>query len=161
MADEVRPATDDAVAFIEHRDDGYARIVRFRDVQQYPHGTRLFTETALDAERARANAAEREAKQAWDSHAEEVVRVEQAEERIADLEAALQPLVAAVEFADRLMPDIAQLLDGWHQDGTDWSEWDESVRERLSNLSKILENVRIARALDSRVQLLEGKSNAG
>lgn len=31
-----------------------------------------------------------------------------------------------------LLCDIAQILDGWHADGTAWSEWDESVRRRLS-----------------------------
>jgi len=29
---------------------------------------------------------------------------------------------------------VAQLLDGWHQDGTAWSEWDESVRKDVSRL---------------------------
>ena len=31
-----------------------------------------------------------------------------------------------------LLCDVAQLLDGWHNDGTVWSEWDESVRQRVS-----------------------------
>jgi thioredoxin-like negative regulator of GroEL len=31
-------------------------------------------------------------------------------------------------------PDCAQLLDGWHSDGTAWTEWDESVRKRLAAL---------------------------
>lgn len=35
-----------------------------------------------------------------------------------------------------LTPDIAQLMDGWHQDGTAWTEWDESVRSRLSEWHK-------------------------
>lgn len=30
-----------------------------------------------------------------------------------------------------LLVDVAQLLDGWHQDGTAWSEWDETVRRRV------------------------------
>jgi len=29
--------------------------------------------------------------------------------------------------------DVAQLLDGWHQDGTAWTEWDEAVRRRVSD----------------------------
>ncbi len=29
-------------------------------------------------------------------------------------------------------PRVAQLLDGWHADGTAWSEWDETVRKELS-----------------------------
>lgn len=28
----------------------------------------------------------------------------------------------------------AQLLDGWHADGTAWTEWDESVRKELLEL---------------------------
>lgn len=35
------------------------------------------------------------------------------------------------DLAD-LLTDIAQVFDGWHADGTAWSEWDESVRKRLS-----------------------------
>lgn len=31
----------------------------------------------------------------------------------------------------RLAPDLGQLLSGWHQDGTAWSEWDQKVYERL------------------------------
>ena len=34
----------------------------------------------------------------------------------------------------QLLIDIAQLLDGWHQDGTAWSEWDESVRRRVMEM---------------------------
>lgn len=33
-------------------------------------------------------------------------------------------------------PDCAQLLTGWHQDGTDWTEWDQSVYDALVALSK-------------------------
>lgn len=33
---------------------------------------------------------------------------------------------------------VAQLLDGWHQDGTAWSEWDESVRKEVSDLLRAL-----------------------
>lgn len=36
---------------------------------------------------------------------------------------------------NRLAPDIAQLLDGWHCD-TAWTPWDTSVRERLGALQK-------------------------
>jgi hypothetical protein len=31
------------------------------------------------------------------------------------------------------LTDVCQLLDGWHQDGTVWSKWDEEVRQRASN----------------------------
>lgn len=31
-------------------------------------------------------------------------------------------------------PDCAQLLDGWHADGTAWTEWDEQIRTRLADL---------------------------
>lgn len=33
-------------------------------------------------------------------------------------------------------PRCAQLLDGWHADGTTWSEWDESVRKELSDIQR-------------------------
>ena len=33
-------------------------------------------------------------------------------------------------------PNCSQLLDGWHQDGTAWTEWDESVRKELTELHK-------------------------
>jgi hypothetical protein len=48
---------------------------------------------------------------------------------------------AASMVAD-LAPDLAQLLDGWHNDGTAWSEWDESVRKRLSEVQAALECIR-------------------
>lgn len=38
-----------------------------------------------------------------------------------------------------LLVDIAQVFDGWHADGTAWSEWDESVRGRIT---KVLEDLR-------------------
>ena len=31
-----------------------------------------------------------------------------------------------------ILPNVAQLLDGWHQDGTAWTEWDEEVRRDVS-----------------------------
>lgn len=43
-----------------------------------------------------------------------------------------------MRFCD-FYPDCAQLLDGWHQDGTAWSEWDESVRQHLTQLGKAAE----------------------
>lgn len=33
-----------------------------------------------------------------------------------------------------LLPDVGQLLDGWHADGTAWSQWDETVRQRVGAL---------------------------
>lgn len=44
-----------------------------------------------------------------------------------------ETLAAALREIAALTPDIAQLLDGWHADGTAWSEWDESVRRRLAD----------------------------
>lgn len=35
---------------------------------------------------------------------------------------------------------VAQVFDGWHNDGTAWSEWDESVRKRVGELQQKLEN---------------------
>ena len=46
-------------------------------------------------------------------------------------------------------PDCAQLLDGWHQDGTAWTKWDESVRQRLSAL---IEEAHEARVWDQRLE---------
>jgi hypothetical protein len=32
------------------------------------------------------------------------------------------------------LPSVLQLLDGWHADGTAWTEWDEKVRLMASGL---------------------------
>ena len=32
------------------------------------------------------------------------------------------------------LTNICQILDGWHNDGTAWSEWDEQVRKEVSDL---------------------------
>jgi hypothetical protein len=45
------------------------------------------------------------------------------------------------EMLDVLV-DVSQLFDGWHQDGTAWSEWDESVRKRLAALNLRLDAAR-------------------
>lgn len=34
---------------------------------------------------------------------------------------------------EHLLGHVSQLLDGWHNDGTAWSKWDEQVRIRVSN----------------------------
>jgi hypothetical protein len=44
-------------------------------------------------------------------------------------------------MADTLC-DVAQLLDGWHADGTAWSEWDESVRQKVSVASRLVDELR-------------------
>ncbi len=52
-----------------------------------------------------------------------------------------QELNSAVRCEDGLIGllcDVAQLLDGWHNDGTAWTEWDESVRRRVSDMQKRL-----------------------
>lgn len=36
------------------------------------------------------------------------------------------------ETLRQLLFEVCQLLDGWHNDGTAWTEWDESVRKRCS-----------------------------
>ncbi|MDE2099648.1 MAG: hypothetical protein KGL39_20515 [Patescibacteria group bacterium] len=54
----------------------------------------------------------------------------------------LADLANAALAAYQLAPDIAQLLDGWHADGTYWSEWDELVRNRLMDVQQQLELVR-------------------
>lgn len=42
-----------------------------------------------------------------------------------------QPAPAEI---DSLLCDVAQLLDGWKADGTAWSPWDQSVRDRVTAL---------------------------
>jgi hypothetical protein len=37
---------------------------------------------------------------------------------------------------------IAQLLDGWHADGTCWSKWDEEVRQGVTEIGRTLEPLR-------------------
>lgn len=55
----------------------------------------------------------------------------------------LSDLFTRVEVAKDLLrdfnslaPDLAQLLQGWHADGTAWSEWDETVYQRLLALQE-------------------------
>lgn len=38
-----------------------------------------------------------------------------------------------------LLCDVHQLLTGWHSDGTAWTAWDESVRDRVMKMQKRLE----------------------
>jgi len=38
-----------------------------------------------------------------------------------------------------LLTDVAQVFDGWHADGTAWSDHDQSVRQRVSEVRKRLE----------------------
>lgn len=47
-----------------------------------------------------------------------------------------------VDEALDVLTDVAQLLDGWHNDGTAWSEWDEQVRKRVSQLQTRLYDVK-------------------
>lgn len=35
---------------------------------------------------------------------------------------------------DDVLCDVSQVLDGWHQDGTAWSKWDEQVRQKVREL---------------------------
>src|SRR6476660_4905613 len=42
---------------------------------------------------------------------------------------ALEPSLRS-ELED-LLYDVENIFDGWHSDGTAWTEWDESVRKRL------------------------------
>lgn len=32
---------------------------------------------------------------------------------------------------DELLMWVTQILDGWHADGTAWSDWDESIRQKV------------------------------
>jgi len=46
----------------------------------------------------------------------------------------LGPMHVALSNWHSFGPDLAQLLDGWHNDGTVWSEHDESIRKKLALL---------------------------
>lgn len=37
---------------------------------------------------------------------------------------------------DQLLFEITQIFDGWHSDGTAWSEYDEYVRQRIINFRR-------------------------
>jgi hypothetical protein len=47
------------------------------------------------------------------------------------------------EFIETIT-NACQVFDGWHNDGTAWSEWDESVRQKLSKCLARLYEVRAA-----------------
>jgi hypothetical protein len=59
------------------------------------------------------------------------------------------PLNFVDQLADTLI-NVSQLLDGWHADGTAWSEWDESVRSevraRLAECEQIRERTKAGAA---------------
>lgn len=42
-----------------------------------------------------------------------------------------EELSAKLEEWKKVAVDVLQILDGWHSDGTCWSQWDESVRIRI------------------------------
>lgn len=44
---------------------------------------------------------------------------------------ATKPLVELLIRIAHTYPDIAQLLQGWHADGTCWSEWDQKVYDQV------------------------------
>jgi len=44
-----------------------------------------------------------------------------------------QPVDEGLDVVSILM-NACQVFDGWHADGTAWSEWDESVRKDLGKL---------------------------
>jgi len=48
-------------------------------------------------------------------------------------------LLEACDQLPNLLCDVGQLLDGWHNDGTCWSAWDESVRKRVSEAQTKIE----------------------
>jgi len=37
---------------------------------------------------------------------------------------------------DELLMWVSGILNGWHEDGTAWSEWDESVRNKVNEFRK-------------------------
>ena len=76
--------------------------------------------------------------------------------RFDDIEVSCDLLLALIEAArerDRLrqavgatlemLPRVSQLLDGWHQDGTAWSVYDESVRAEVSAVHQRLDALKV------------------
>lgn len=59
------------------------------------------------------------------------------------------------ENAEAVLVDVCQLLDGWHQDGTAWSAWDESVRKRVAALLALYRPAGETRAGDAEALLAE------
>lgn len=59
-----------------------------------------------------------------------------------DLAGIVELRAKQIDFVRALMPDVCQLLDGWRQTSKpgEWTEWDQSVRERLAVLNKALES---------------------
>lgn len=53
-------------------------------------------------------------------------------------------LLAVVQALPGVLCDVCQLLDGWHNDGTAWTVWDEGVRRRASELMRFAENAMAA-----------------
>lgn len=37
---------------------------------------------------------------------------------------------------DELLMWVTGILDGWHADGTAWSKWDESIRQKVTEFRK-------------------------
>jgi hypothetical protein len=63
--------------------------------------------------------------------------------------AKLKPVVLSAEVI-HLLTDVAQVFDGWHSDGTAWTEWDESVRKSVSAVQR-----KLYTALGDRDEILE------
>lgn len=78
----------------------------------------------------KARLVEAEAKER--SHALIAEQLENAIDCMATAEAEAARLRSALEPLTQLLIDIAQIFDGWHADGTAWTEWDESVRRRIT-----------------------------
>ena len=53
-------------------------------------------------------------------------------------QAEIARLREAIRLTNFLLVDVNQLLDGWHNDGTVWTEWDEGVRKSVASLMQKL-----------------------
>ncbi len=69
------------------------------------------------------------------------VELAAAREQIAAKDVEIKALREGLSKGLDLLPVVAQLLDGWHNDGTAWSSWDESVRKRLSEWHNELDSL--------------------
>lgn len=50
--------------------------------------------------------------------------------------AAISASYGSISELDKLLCEVSGVFDGWHSDGTYWTEYDESVRKRIDEFRK-------------------------
>lgn len=78
---------------------------------------------------------------AFSSPADEKLALELVAKRTKALKTRIAELEQALNNFLQLYPNISQLLNGWHADGTAWTEWDESVRRELTAVGEAARKV--------------------